>query len=940
MCTAAGYGPGDICSATENIKATIEGIINLAVSETNHAYTVSNIGTRLRLVYVHYDATYNDVTNQWETTLGYLRNNNDGQLDYVHAMRDQYGADFVSMLVDTGSYCGIGYRPQNPSAGDAFSLTKWSCATGYFSFGHEIAHNMGCNHDRNNAGGGSAINYGFQSPSSRFRSIMAYDCPNGGCQRVGYFSNPDVRYQGSQIGDSGANNAKWIRDNMPAYANFRQSKPLSTPNTPPQTPTPAPTAAPRGPSAAPTNDDSLITVLSGGFIGGAGNMFDIRAKTDLSVTNFAMHSYAATEVTVEVWKKIAVGTCVGAQSDQSQWEAIGSATFESSQAYRASIMPPNSFPPVYIKEGDIQAFYVTFTAVTNYNRYSPGSKLGNVQSSNGDMDVLEGYVKGYRFGDDYAPRVWNGIVYYERGTIQQTPRPTPTKEPTKEPTLPPTKEPTLPPTLAPTLAPVVEPTTSEPTPIPTAPPTPEPTTAPPTPEPTPHLTPAPRPGPPTDSNQVVEQLTTLFAGGNGQAGNMIQIQASQDIIVTSFDIHTYSNLNVHVYIYSKPGTFVGFEHDMSAWTEICDTRVDGQGSPNPTNIPADAVTAVRVEAGETHSFYITLTDSSIRYTNGIITTDDGVIRFFRSSGNKYPFGADYPNRIWNGVVHYKTDAVQATPSPTPIPNSNNGPSKQLQTTFENRNGSYGNMFDIVAKEDLIIHNVWIHTYQQFGALVDVEVYKLIKPGKFFGHENSRVNWVKVGGAVVKGQGTGQATKLPPGSIKEISVAKGQTQALYVTIVGGGLRYSNGASANLQVFIENNDLKIYEGAGVGSPRFGSTFSPRVFNGVLEYYTPNVATITDVIPDQVNGKYDHFGGLKEEGWTCTDGDECKTGQCGKASTESETLSVGSETLSVGSISTLREKRGSNRRNNENVNFCLDENGQHMEDGSDNGEGTFRI
>ena len=142
MCASAGYGSGGKCTATDTNKGTIEGLINLAISETNTAYANSGIPTKLRLVKTHYEASYDDYTNGWEQTLSYMQGTNDGNFDYIHAMRNQYGADFVSMFVDSGSYCGIGYRPDVPSSTDAFSLTKWSCATGYYSFGHELAHNM------------------------------------------------------------------------------------------------------------------------------------------------------------------------------------------------------------------------------------------------------------------------------------------------------------------------------------------------------------------------------------------------------------------------------------------------------------------------------------------------------------------------------------------------------------------------------------------------------------------------------------------------------------------------------------------------------------------------------------------------------------------------------------------------------------------------------
>jgi hypothetical protein len=78
-------------------------------------------------------------------------------------------------------------------------------------------------------------------------------------------------------------------------------------------------------------------------------------------------------------------------------------------------------------------------------------------------------------------------------------------------------------------------------------------------------------------------------------------------------------------------------------------------------------------------------------------------------------------------------------------------------------------------------------------------------------------------------------------------------------------------------------------------------PYRFSVSLPYYTPNVKAC-DVSANQVNGTYDQVSDLKDEGWPYTD-DECQSSQCGKASTESETFSIGS-----GSI--LKDK-GSQRR-----------------------------
>ena len=117
-------------------------------------------------------------------------------------------------------------------------------------------------------------------------------------------------------------------------------------------------------------------------MGGAGNMIDINALTDVSVTNFAMHATSASTVTIEVYKKKTLGSCVGSQSDPTKWEKIGQATFGSSAAYSPTILPKGTFPPVLVKAGTIQSFYVTFTQATNLNRYSKGSAVGSIQAVN------------------------------------------------------------------------------------------------------------------------------------------------------------------------------------------------------------------------------------------------------------------------------------------------------------------------------------------------------------------------------------------------------------------------------------------------------------------------------------------------------------------------------------------------------------------------------
>jgi hypothetical protein len=114
--------------------------INLAVTETNAAYTLSGVNAELRLVHVAFDTYVEASADAFGTALSALRNNGDGNLDQAHSLRTTYGADVVALIIDDAQYCGMAYL--GPGIGSMFSVTAWNCATGYYSFGHEIAHNL------------------------------------------------------------------------------------------------------------------------------------------------------------------------------------------------------------------------------------------------------------------------------------------------------------------------------------------------------------------------------------------------------------------------------------------------------------------------------------------------------------------------------------------------------------------------------------------------------------------------------------------------------------------------------------------------------------------------------------------------------------------------------------------------------------------------------
>ena len=127
-------------SANGGTASAMQNRVNLAISESNQAYANSGIDLVLNLIYLHEDTSgfTLDVDNpsSMSPSLSALRSSTDGNLDYVHQMRIDYGADMVA-LITAGAGCGIAYlcgasTTALPAASCTFSVTKYSCATGKF----------------------------------------------------------------------------------------------------------------------------------------------------------------------------------------------------------------------------------------------------------------------------------------------------------------------------------------------------------------------------------------------------------------------------------------------------------------------------------------------------------------------------------------------------------------------------------------------------------------------------------------------------------------------------------------------------------------------------------------------------------------------------------------------------------------------------------------
>jgi hypothetical protein len=189
--------------ARQGGQAAMNALIALGVDLANQAYSNSGIAMQLRLARAA-EVAYRESGNI-STDLSRLRKTTDGFMDQVHQLRNQYKADLVALIVDNGGgYCGIAYvmanGPRASFANYAFSVTDRECVANN-TLTHELGHNMGNAHDRASGGTGVfAYSYGYRDTVGKFRTIMAYPCPNVSCPRVKYFSNPKILINGRPAG--------------------------------------------------------------------------------------------------------------------------------------------------------------------------------------------------------------------------------------------------------------------------------------------------------------------------------------------------------------------------------------------------------------------------------------------------------------------------------------------------------------------------------------------------------------------------------------------------------------------------------------------------------------------------------------------------------------------------------------------------------------------
>ncbi len=156
--------------------------------------------------------------------------------------------------------------------------------------------------------------------------------------------------------------------------------------------------------------DSLSTLFASNN-GLSGCMFDVVATTTLEIQYLYGNFATGTSDCAILYKQ---GSHIGFEGDATAWSILGNASVTSVQDVPA-------FIPIAINltmlPGDTLAFYVAKTSGSANVKYTDGTLLSSVYSTNGSISILEGTGVNYPFAFAISPRIWNGTVVYCESTV-------------------------------------------------------------------------------------------------------------------------------------------------------------------------------------------------------------------------------------------------------------------------------------------------------------------------------------------------------------------------------------------------------------------------------------------------------------------------------------------------------------------------------------------
>merc|ERR1711934_1055837 len=261
------YYTPEVRKSVKNIATMVKNVVD----QTNQGYKNSKIPVRVKLHCME------------ETTVPEAQISDLGVFNrYKGGGNNLRGsADAAALLIThSDKWCGVGYMP--PIAADQMtsypfpklmtSITVTKCAIGSYTFGHEVSHNFGNDHDQYDKTNKIPYAHGYHIPGTNARTIMAYLRPakygaNRHTKEINYYSNPDVKFKNVPTGVEGkADSARLITEHRFVIAGVGDESEKCSINISGGGGGKPTTSAPATTSSAPAT-----TTTSDNYYGGGGN---------------------------------------------------------------------------------------------------------------------------------------------------------------------------------------------------------------------------------------------------------------------------------------------------------------------------------------------------------------------------------------------------------------------------------------------------------------------------------------------------------------------------------------------------------------------------------------------------------------------------------------------------------------------------------------------
>jgi hypothetical protein len=308
-------------------------------------------------------------------------------------------------------------------------------------------------------------------------------------------------------------------------------------------------------------------------------------------------------------------------------------------------------------------------------------------------------------------------------------------------------------------------------------------------------------------HELPPAVSTGFSGSVPETGAMFNLRAAggRDITIEHLDANLAAGPCI-VELWTRPGSYVGFETSPAGWSLVASAAVEGAGFGTPTRLPFGA--NVVIPAGLTQGFHLHC-DSGMQSSIGTAVGSPAAWDLFLSveegAGGGY-FAATAAPRVWRGTVTYALDRTCMT------------------SGYAGGAGHESAMFEVTATGGLPVNLITMAVHLEAGPTT-VEIWT--RPGPFAGFESTIVGWNLVGVATITGLGPGRPTPIP--ILLNLTVPPGQTQSIHV-FASNGQRYTTGVASG-GIAVADGDLAIL--AGNGGSYFDAVATDRVWNGTLCY-----------------------------------------------------------------------------------------------------------